>query len=161
MALDPQADLFELQSDTGIASTDQEIKVASRDLINKLYALRRDLDPVQHDQFYGDISKLIETIRRRVQLDDSKMEEMVLYSIEVQGASTPTEISEDIRLPRSTVDRILKDLESRAVVYVTGKYVPGSDRPQFMYKSLRKRTPEATETIVDDTRKSSLLYQAM
>jgi DNA-binding MarR family transcriptional regulator len=66
----------------------------------------------------------------------------VLVAIEIQGATTPTEIAEDSRLPASVVKEILGELIKKNILYLAPKFIPGSDRQYYMYKSNRVKTPE-------------------
>lgn len=142
-----QTGLFELQSEEPVLYSEKERIAAGRKLLNQLLLVRRRMDPVQKAEFFSEIEALITTIRTRSRLKDSQIEELILQAIECHGACTPNEIAEDTRLSREVVDAVIHSLAMRAVIYQTRRYVPGSDRPQFMIKSRRQKSPEATQPI--------------
>lgn len=144
-----QAGLFELTpaSESFGLFSDDERRNAGKRVVQKLLQVRRQLSAVESTEYYAEISELIDRIRRKTSVSNQKREELVLYSIEQSGACTPSEIAEDTKIPRNIVDEIIHSLAMRQVIYQTRRYVPGSDRPQFMIKSSRSKTPEATDVI--------------
>lgn len=116
-------------------------KRAAKTTVDKLLKVRRTLNP-HETVFTTQINDCIERIRSISRLSDNQREEVVLYSIEVQGATTLVEIAEDCRLDKRIVVEILQGLVGRREVYQVSRLVVGSDRPQFMYKSARMKVGE-------------------
>ena len=112
-------------------------------IVDKLLKVRRSLDLNLDARHYEAITRACEEIRAFARLTDTQREELILYSIEKQGASTATEIAEDTRLHISIVKKLLDKLFDAGVVYFPDRYVPLSGRQWQMIKSRRTKTPEA------------------
>jgi hypothetical protein len=153
-----QLGLFEL-SPGPIAVTDDQRRKAGKKLVEKLLTIRRGLDEIQEQEFYSHLDALIQVIRACSELTDSQREELILHSIEVQGACTPVEMAEDTRLLKPTVMRLLKGLENRGEVYKVRRLVPGSDRPQFIYKSKRAGVPEVTDQLIRQPASTAAMWE--
>lgn len=108
--------------------------------VDILLRARRELG----DQVEGfiEITACIDAVKAKSRLTDTQREELILYAIEKQGATTVTEISEDIRLAPSIVKQLVEAMITGGVLYAVRKYIPGSDRQYYMLKSARSRTPE-------------------
>jgi len=117
---------------------------AGKSVIEKLLKVRRSLSTPE--QMFGlpRINALIDEMRSMLKASDTRCEDMILYSIERQGATTETEIAEDTRIHRKIVDGIVADMLERNILYKVSRTVIGSDRPQFALKSRRVKTPEAS-----------------
>jgi hypothetical protein len=115
---------------------------AGKTVVEKLLKVRRGLNP-EEEHYLIQINACIEQIRSVSRLNDRQREEVILFAIEVQGAITVKEISEDTRLSVDIVKDTLRLLIRQKIVYETPRYVPGSGRQYFMYKSNRVKTPEA------------------
>lgn len=120
-----------------------EAAAAARAVIDKILKVRRSLSPAEQEFALPRINLLIEELRSLVRMTPTQREEQVLYSIERQGATTETEISEDTKLHRVKVKEIVQSLVDKNILYIVRKTVVGSDRPQFAIKSKRLDMPEA------------------
>jgi predicted HTH transcriptional regulator len=116
---------------------------AAKAMIDKLLKVRRSLSPAEEQFGLPRLNLLIDEFRSLVRATPTQREEMVLYAIERQGATTETEIAEDTRLHRSKVRDLVAGLMEKGVLYQVSRTVIGSDRPQFAIKSKRVKTPEA------------------
>jgi len=134
--------LFEDQSPVLVDSSISD-EAAGKSLIDKLLKLRRNL--TDDEQRFGlvELNTLIERYRSLIRATPNQREEMVLYAIERQGATTVTEISEDTRLHKCVVKELVASMIDRRILYRTARTVIGADRPQFAIKSNRAKTPEA------------------
>jgi DNA-binding MarR family transcriptional regulator len=121
--------------------------IAGKTLIDRLLKLRRNLSIDEQHLGLGPLNALIDDLRARVRATPSQREEMVLYAIERQGATTRTEISEDTRIHREIVDQLVEEMVAKDLLYIVPRHVPGSDRPQFAIKSRRAASPEVDEVI--------------
>lgn len=115
---------------------------AGKRIVEKLHRLRRSLD-IGELEFIAQVNGCIDQIRSLTKLTDTQREEVVLYSIEKQGATTFTEIAEDTRLHVSVVKQIVISLKSQGRLRQPRKYIPGSGKPNYITKSVRADTPEA------------------
>lgn len=140
MALAPQ-NLFG-DGDLPVVTLPDE-NAAAKSLIDKLLKVRRNL--TNEEQKFGllKLNSLIEEYRSLIRATPSQREEMVLYSIERQGAVTENEITGDTRLHPCVVKEVVAALMMRGILYRVPRTVIGSDRPQFALKSTRLKTPEA------------------
>lgn len=129
--------LFDLETETCNGDA------AAKSVIDRLLKVRRSLTPAEQLFALPQISCLIEELRSLARATPSQREEMVLYSIERQGAVTETEIAEDTKLHRSMVEKIVSRLIDIGTLYRVKRTVIGSDRPQFALKSNRAKLPEA------------------
>ena len=121
--------------------SDDEIRRKGMNVIRKIYKVRKSL--VGGETCYVNyLNDAIARIRAVSRLSDNQREELVLYAIERQGATSLTEIVEDTRIDRKSVEIILESLMNREILYNTRKYTPGMDKKNYMYKSIRVRTPE-------------------
>lgn len=83
------------------------------------------------------VNDAINLIRSLSRLSDTQREEAVLYSIEVQGATTFEEIAGDTRLAIAVVKEVYAKLKEEGRITIAKKYIPGSDRQYYMPKSER------------------------
>jgi hypothetical protein len=120
-----------------------ESDAAGKALIDRLLKVRRSLSPSEQRFGLPKLNLLIEEFRSLIRATPTQREEMILYAVEVQGATTETEISEDTRLHRDVVRDIVQSLYDKDLLYRVSRLVPGSGRPQFAIKSRRLNTPEA------------------
>jgi hypothetical protein len=120
------------------ANADREYKRA----IDAVLKARREVAASGQERGITQINVCLEALRSISKLTDTQTEERILYAIERQGATTPTEIAEDSRLAITVVKKILANLISSNTLYLAPKFIPGSDRQYFMYKSNRVKTPE-------------------
>lgn len=131
--------LFDMGNpDPAKVAADREYRRA----IDAILKARRELQAFGQERGITQINSCLEALRSMSRLTDTQTEELVLVAIEIQGATTPTEIAEDSRLPASVVKEILKELIEKNILYLVPKFIPGSDRTYYMYKSMRVRTPE-------------------
>lgn len=121
-----------------------------RKAIRLLLAVRQELG----DQLEGSvqISDCITAIRAERRATDDQRRDRILFSIETQGATTPTEIAEDTRLPIQTVNELIEEMITDGRIYRVKKYVPGSDRQWYMLKSARAKMPEAADSLLTPTK---------
>lgn len=110
-------------------------------VVDRLLKVRRNLKNGEHE-FYNTITRACDEIRAYAKLTDTQREELVLYSIEKQMASTPTEIADDTKLNLDLVKQILDKLYDDGKVYFPNRYVPLSGRQWTIIKSKRVKTPE-------------------
>lgn len=129
------------------AESPETASTAGKTLIDRLLKVRRSMTLEEQRLGLPRLNLLIEELRSLVRATPNQREEMVLYAIERQGATTPTEISEDTRIHRDLVDELLKSMLDKNLVYRVRRHVPGSDRPQFAIKSRRTPSPEVDEVI--------------
>jgi hypothetical protein len=132
--------LFDLDSPE---TADAAMQSAGKSVIDKLLKVRRSLSPDEQRFGLPKINLIIEELRSLTRATPTQREEMILYAVERQGATTETEISEDTRLHRSVVKELVKILIDKDLLYVVPRTVIGSGRPQFAIKSKRLKTPEA------------------
>lgn len=132
---------------------------AGQSLVTKLLKVRQSLAG-DESLYRAHVNACIDTIRGFSEFSDTKREELVLYAIERQGATTPTEIAEDTRLDPEIIKGILIDLHARGIVYQVKKYIPGSGRPWTMLKSRRAQTPEGTTELFAVEKRSEALAAA-
>lgn len=116
---------------------------AAKSVIDKLLKVRRSLTPEEQRFGLPKVNLLIEEFRSLVRATPTQLEEMILYAVERQGATTETEIAEDTRLHRSVVKEIVDGLIDAGSLYKVSRTVIGSGRPQFAIKSNRAKLPEA------------------
>lgn len=128
--------------DTEITNEPDDTDTAAKAVIDKLLKVRRSLSGPEQEFGLPKINLLIEELRSLVRSTPSQREEMVLYSVERQGAISETEIAEDTKLHRSVVKQIVNALIDKELLYRVRRHVPGSDRPQFAIKSNRVKLPE-------------------
>ena len=127
----------EMAGGPGVLSpTDKRYKRA----VDILLRARRELG----EQVEGliEITACIDAVKAKSRLSGTQREELILYAIEKQGATTVTEISEDIRIAPSIVKQLVEAMITGGTLYAVRKYIPGSDRQYYMLKSSRLRTPE-------------------
>lgn len=110
-------------------------------MVDKLLKVRRELSNGS-TKYYDAITRAVDEIRALAKLSDTQKEELVLYSIERQGATTAGEIADDTRLHISVVKQILDRLFDQGKVYFPDRYVPLSGRQWTMIKSRRAGVPE-------------------
>jgi hypothetical protein len=122
--------------------SDDDLRLAAKAVIDKELKVRRSLAGPEL-LFVDELNKLIEHIRSLSRLSDTQREELVLYSIERQGATTFDEIAGDTRLHVSVVKEIVEKLKTDGRLTTPKKYIPGSDRSYPMFKSSRQAIPEA------------------
>ena len=91
-----------------------------------------------------EITACIDAVKAKSRLTDTQREELILYAIEKQGATTVTEISEDIRIAPSIVKALVERMIEEGLIYPVRKYIVGSDRQYYMLKSRRANIPEVT-----------------
>ena len=115
-----------------------------RKMIGDVILLRRDLAP-ELEEYRPLFNTFIEDLRALSRLSGSQLEEQILYSIEKQGATTVTEISEDLRMAPEKIKAKVEEMMDRGDLYKVKKYIPGSDRAWYMIKSRRQNIPEADE----------------
>lgn len=108
---------------------------AVRSLLKKLYALRQSLTDAEAEVGSGGINALIKELRTLSRAAPAQWEKMVIYSIEVQGATTVIEISEDTRLHRSIVQQVVARLLETGRLYESRHFVIGMDRPRSRLNS--------------------------
>jgi len=120
------------------AAADREYRRA----IDAILKARRFLAGLGQERGITQINACLESLRSISRFTDTQMQELVLLSIEQQGATTISEICEDSRLAPVVVKPILKLLLEQQMLYQVPRFIPGSDRQYFMYKSSRARTPE-------------------
>jgi tRNA(Ile)-lysidine synthase TilS/MesJ len=138
--------LFEMTADEVLSG---DSPAASKSVIDKLLKVRRSLDSQEQRFALPKINLLIEELRSLTRATPTQREEMVLYAVERQGATTETEIAEDTRLHRSVVREMVQSLFDKNILYQVSRTVIGSGRPQFAIKSNRAKMPEATTAIHD------------
>lgn len=114
----------------------RKVQRGLKSLTNKLYAVRRNLTEDEKAGIEA-LNAAIEYIRILSNSSDSKIEERILYSIERQGCSTVTEISELVKLPKDVCKQFLRSLLEKKLIRKVPRYVPGSDRQWFIIKSNR------------------------
>lgn len=124
--------------DPAKANADREYKRA----IDAILKARRELLSFGQERGLTQINTCLEALRSISRLSDTQSEELILFAVERQGATTLTEIAEDSRLAPAVVKIIAKELIERNILYLVPKFIPGSDRQYFMYKSNRVKTPE-------------------
>ncbi len=129
--------------DTDTIADPDTSAAAAKAVIDKLLKVRRSLSAPEQEFGLPKINLLIEELRSLVRATPSQREEMVLYSVERQGAVSETEIAGDTKLHRKVVEQIVADLIEKQILYKVRRLVPGSDRPQFAIKSNRVKLPEA------------------
>lgn len=122
------------------AGSTDERREAKR-VVDKLLKVRRELSNGS-TKYYDAITRAVDEIRALAKLSDTQKEELVLYSIERQGATTAGEIADDTRLHISVVKQILDRLFDQGKVYFPDRYVPLSGRQWTMIKSRRAGVPE-------------------
>lgn len=128
--------------DPGTATIEPD-EQAAKSLIDKLLKVRRSLSPDEQRFGLPKVNLLIEELRSLSRATPTQREEMVLYSVERQGATTETEIAEDTRLHKAVVKELVASLVQKGVLYIVSRTVIGSGRPQFAIKSNRVKSPEA------------------
>lgn len=132
--------LFETQE---TVVNENDLDVAGKAVIDRLLKVRRSLSPQEQRFGLPRLNLLIEELRSLIRSSPTQREEMVLYAVEKQGATTETEISEDTRLHRDVVRELVQSLYDKDMLYKVSRHVPGSGRPQFAIKSRRLNIPEA------------------
>lgn len=110
--------------------------------IDAVLKARKYLTDLGQERGIAQINTCLEALRSIARLTDTQIEEIVLHAVERQGATTQTEIAEDSRLSLAVVKEVLKELLEKNILYLAPKFIPGSDRQYYMYKSNRIRTPE-------------------
>jgi DNA-binding MarR family transcriptional regulator len=131
--------LFEMgEPDPAKLNADREYRRA----IDAVLKARRELLSFAQERGIPQINMCLEALRSISRLSDSQSEEIILHAIERQGATTLTEIAEDSRLAPAVVKVLVKNLLEKNILYLVPKFIPGSDRQYFMYKSNRVKTPE-------------------
>jgi predicted ArsR family transcriptional regulator len=75
------------------------------------------------------------------------IQEIILQRIEQDNLFAVSDMVDQLPFERPLIVEILNRLEERGIVYQVNRYMPGSDRPQFMYKSSRVENVEADEVI--------------
>ena len=111
----------------------------ARVALRALYRLRNRLD---ENAFEPVIKAAIDEIRIGYRAEEKKFREKILFSIERQGATTATEVSGDTRIKKKHVEQVLADLEDEGILYRVPKFIPGSDRQYYMWKSNRTDSGE-------------------
>lgn len=136
-----QLTLFDLGADS--APEDKSAAAFARSKAKKLLRQLYKLRAVNRENpFSPEIQKLIDRVRSFGSASDTQIEETLLYCIEVQMAYELTEIVEDSGLDRQTVKKILNELIEGGAVRRVPKFIPGSDRQYFIYKSNRRSPGE-------------------
>lgn len=115
------------------------VQSKAKKLLRQLYKLRAQNS---ENPFIPEIQKLIDKVRNFGNATHTQIEETILYVIEVQMAYELTEIVEDTGLDRKSVENLLLHLESVELVRKVPKYIPGSDRQYYIYKSNRQNVQE-------------------
>lgn len=139
-ALEPaQPYLFDMgEPDPIKTAADREYRRA----IDAVLRARRFLASLGQERGLRQINDCLENLRSISRFSDTQMQELILKSIEVQGATTIAEICEDARLAPVVVKPIIAHLIEQNTLYKVPRFIPGSDRQYFMFKSSRQRTPE-------------------
>lgn len=122
--------------------SDDALRASAKAVIDKQLKLRRSLVGTE-EIWLDEINRSIESIRSLSRLTDNQREELVLYSIERQGATTFDEIAGDTRLHVSVVKEIVAKLQADGRLRRPKKHVPLSGRSYHMFKSERQAIPEA------------------
>ncbi len=117
-------------------------KVRERDARVALRALYRLRNRLGENAFEPVIKAAIDEIRIVYRAEEEKFREKILFSVERQGATTATEISGDTRIGKKHVEQVLVELEKEEVLYRVPKFIPGSDRQYYMWKSNRTDSGE-------------------
>lgn len=131
--------LFDMgEPDPAAALADREYRRA----IDAVLRARRFLASLGQERGLSQINTCLESLRSISRFTDTQMQELIMRSIEVQGATTIAEICEDARLAPVVVKPIIAHLIEQNTLYKVPRYIPGSDRQYFMFKSSRARTPE-------------------
>lgn len=116
---------------------------AGRSLSVKLGVVRAELAAEGADpEALAMIDQAILEIVHWSKYSDRELENIMLDLIE-DGVNVATDISSELGIDRRLVVETLNRLEARGRAYKVFRWVPGSDRPQFMYKSKRIRNVEA------------------
>ena len=116
--------------------------IRARDAKSALRALYKVRNKLGENLFEPFVTDAIDQIRRLYNSDEAQFRERILFAIEIQGAGSATEISEDTKIAKEFVDQTLLDLEKKGAVYSVPRYIPGSDRQYFLWKSNRVESGE-------------------
>jgi hypothetical protein len=139
--------LFEMTADEVLSG---DSPAASKSVIDKLLKVRRSLDSQEQRFALPKINLLIEELRSLTRATPTQREEMVLYAVERQGATTETEIAEDTRLHRSVVREMVQSLFDKniCIKYLVPSSAPDgrSLRSNQIGQKCRKRQPRSTIT---------------
>ena len=110
-------------------------------LIERLYAVRRQMRQ-DEGPFRPILENCIAELRDLKRQNDPQIEQRILLAIECSGAATPNEIADDLRLSIAFTNSKIDDMLTRGTLKLVRRFVPGSDRPQYLLKSTRQGTPE-------------------
>lgn len=112
---------------------------AAKKVLRHLYQVRTK-NP--HNPIAPELNKIIKIARALTGATPTQIEGKILYAIEKQAAWTITEISEETGLSREIVINNLKILIENSLVIKVRRFIPGSDKPNFLFKSKRQNIGE-------------------
>lgn len=140
--MDQSQKLFDFNGSLATMPPDK-LQSAGKTMVDRLLKVRRSLSTEEQLIGLPRLNLLIEELRSLTRATPTQREEMVLYAVERQGATTATEIAEDTRLHPLMVKEILDSLYKKNLLYKVKKTVIGSGRQNYAIKSHRVKLPEA------------------
>lgn len=114
---------------------------AAKSTVEKLRKLRRSLETAE-TVFSPYLDDCILAIRCFARQSENQLREIVLYSIEVQGAGTLSEIAEECKMQKGFTQNLLNAMIGDDDIYTVPRFSVGLEKPLIIYKSSRRRTPE-------------------
>lgn len=112
---------------------------AAKKILRHLYQVRND-NP--HNPIAPELDKIIKIARAFTNATPTQIEGRILYAVEKQAAWTITEIVEETGLSREIIINNLKILLNKSLVVKVRRFIPGSDKPNFLFKSTRQNIGE-------------------
>ena len=144
-AMQPSLTAFESHQGTKAIKTPEQLRMtAGRSLCKVLRRIRREMPA----DLALPLNNLISEVARLSAATDRQIEDAILYAIEKESVQWAIELSEHTGFSPEFIRQKLAALEARGLIYEVNRYVPGSGRPQYMFKSTRIANVESSGGMV-------------